>query len=143
MLTIPPPPAPARTSFDDDYETRRNAAAGHLAFVTGTSATTSGTASRRTARSSSTRRPPAPARPTASTPSKPSPPSSASTSPHRGDREHLPRHLSLEQEQGGTDRGPANTGTRPPLTYDERRDLDAARQLAAAINHAPTGTGPR
>ena len=35
MLTIPPPPAPARTSFDDDYETRRNAAAGHLAFVTG------------------------------------------------------------------------------------------------------------
>ena len=35
MLTIPPLPAPARTSFDDDYETRRNAAAGHLAFVTG------------------------------------------------------------------------------------------------------------
>lgn len=43
----------------------------------------------------------------------------------------------------GTDRGPANTGPRPPLTCDERRDLDAARQLAAAINHAPTGTGPR
>ena len=43
----------------------------------------------------------------------------------------------------GTDRGPANTGPRPPLTYDERSDLDAARQLAAAINHAPTGTGPR
>lgn len=37
----------------------------------------------------------------------------------------------------GTDRGPANTGPRPPLTYDERRDLDAA------INHALTGTGPR
>ena len=35
MLTIPPPPTPARTSFDDDYETRRTAAAGHLAFVTG------------------------------------------------------------------------------------------------------------
>ena len=35
MLTIPPLPAPAQTSFDDDYETRRNAAAGHLAFVTG------------------------------------------------------------------------------------------------------------
>ena len=43
----------------------------------------------------------------------------------------------------GTDRGPANTGPRPPLTYDERRDLDAARQPAAAINHALTGTGPR
>lgn len=43
----------------------------------------------------------------------------------------------------GTDRGPANTGPRPPLTYDERRDPDAARQLAAAINHALTGTGPR
>ena len=43
----------------------------------------------------------------------------------------------------GTDRGPANTGPRPPITYDERRDLDAARQLAAAINHALTGTGPR
>ena len=43
----------------------------------------------------------------------------------------------------GTDRGPANTGPRPPHPYDERRDLDAARQLAAAINHAPTGTGPR
>lgn len=43
----------------------------------------------------------------------------------------------------GTDRGPANTGPRPPLTYDERRDHDAARQLAAAINHALTGTGPR
>ena len=35
MLTIPPPPAPAGISFDDGYETRRNAAAGHLAFVTG------------------------------------------------------------------------------------------------------------
>ena len=35
MLTIPPPPAPARTSFDDGYEIRRHAAAGHLAFVTG------------------------------------------------------------------------------------------------------------
>ena len=35
MLTIPPPPAPARTRFDDDYEIRRHAAAGQLAFVTG------------------------------------------------------------------------------------------------------------
>ena len=26
---------PPKISFDDDYETRRNAAAGHLAFVTG------------------------------------------------------------------------------------------------------------
>ena len=35
MLTIPPPPAPARTSFDDDYVTRRNAAAGQLASIPG------------------------------------------------------------------------------------------------------------
>jgi len=35
MLTIPPPPAPARTSFDDGYEIRRHAAAGQLASIPG------------------------------------------------------------------------------------------------------------
>ena len=35
MLTIPPPPAPARTRFDDDYEIRRHDAARQLASVTG------------------------------------------------------------------------------------------------------------
>lgn len=92
---------PPKISFDDGYEIRRHAAAGQLASIPGDVGDdlmhrieTHGeiVIDKATARASEA---------TASTPSKPSPPSSTSTSttPTWGDCEHLPRHLSLEQER--------------------------------------------
>ena len=85
---------PPKISFDDGYEIRRHTAAGQLASIPGDVGDD-------LMHRIETHGEIVIDKPTASTPSKPSPPSSTSTSttPTWGDCEHLPRHLSLEQER--------------------------------------------